>query len=95
MVLPIIKKWYDMILSGEKKEEYRNLTKYYETRFINLFKNQEDAWIMFRNGYSSKSPSFMARCTLRKGVGNVEWGAESETEYYILEIKEILRDDKS
>lgn len=95
MILPIMKKWYDMILSGEKKEEYRKLTKYYETRFNNLFKNQEYAWIMFRNGYSSKSPSFMARCTLRKGVGNVEWGAEPETEYYILEIKEILRDDRS
>lgn len=95
MILPIMKKWYDMILSGEKKEEYRNITKYYETRFNNLFKNQEDAWIMFRNGYSSKSPSFMARCSLKKGFGHVEWGAEPETKYYILEIKEILRDDRS
>ena len=37
LTLPIQKKWYDMILSGEKKEEYREIKKYYETRFRNLF----------------------------------------------------------
>lgn len=37
LTLPIQKKWYDMILSGEKKEEYRDIKEYYETRFQNLF----------------------------------------------------------
>ena len=37
LVLPIKKKWFDMILSGEKKEEYREIKPYYETRFMNLF----------------------------------------------------------
>lgn len=37
MVLPIKKKWFDMILSGEKKEEYREIKPYYEVRFQNLF----------------------------------------------------------
>lgn len=37
LILPIKKKWFDMILSGEKKEEYRDIKKYYETRFQNLF----------------------------------------------------------
>ncbi len=37
IILPIEKKWYDMILSGEKKEEYREIKLYYETRFQNLF----------------------------------------------------------
>lgn len=35
--MPIKKKWFDMILSGEKKEEYREIKEYYETRFQNLF----------------------------------------------------------
>lgn len=30
-------KWFDMILSGEKKEEYREIKEYYEIRFQNLF----------------------------------------------------------
>lgn len=37
LILPIKKKWFDMILSGEKKEEYREIKQYYETRFQNLF----------------------------------------------------------
>lgn len=37
LTLPIKKKWYDMILSGEKKEEYREIKPYYTTRFANSF----------------------------------------------------------
>ena len=37
LILPNKKKWFDMILSGEKKEEYREIKEYYETRFQNLF----------------------------------------------------------
>ena len=37
LALPIRKKRFDMILSGEKKEEYREIKEYYETRFQNLF----------------------------------------------------------
>lgn len=37
LTLPIQRKWFDMILSGEKKEEYRDIKEYYETRFQNLF----------------------------------------------------------
>ena len=36
LILPIKKKWFDMILSGEKKEEYREIKPYYTTRFINM-----------------------------------------------------------
>lgn len=32
LVLPIKKKWFDMIQRGEKKEEYRELKPYYDTR---------------------------------------------------------------
>lgn len=33
LTLPIKKKWFDMILSGEKKEEYREIKPYYTKRF--------------------------------------------------------------
>lgn len=36
LTLPIKKKWYDMILSGQKKEEYREVTPYYTARFQTL-----------------------------------------------------------
>lgn len=30
LILPIKKKWFDMIASGEKKEEYRDIKPYYD-----------------------------------------------------------------
>lgn len=93
-VLPIKKKWFDMILSGEKKEEYRDIKPYYTIRFSNLWKGSliggnAERQILFRNGYSSKSPSFIATCTIDTGLGREEWGAERGKKYYRLHIKEV------
>lgn len=94
LILPIKKKWFDMILSGEKKEEYRDMTDYYKTRFINNGMLAPDnslvhgaaitgvhRYIYFRNGYSGNSPHFTAECTLRIARGNPEWGAEEGRGY--------------
>jgi len=91
LTLPIKKKWFDMILSGEKKEEYREANNYYYKRFTNLFNNFEDdiKEVCFRNGYSSKSPSFIAKCSFRLKTGNPEWGAEPDKQYYVLKILEV------
>lgn len=95
LTLPIKKKWYDMIISGEKKEEYRELTQYYKRRFKNLFDmhpysfiptGQDVKKIIFRNGYSNKSPSCVAEISLDIGTGKPEWGAEPGKDYYILKI---------
>ena len=37
LILPIKKQWFDMIASGEKTEEYREIKPYYETRLQNAF----------------------------------------------------------
>ncbi len=97
-LLTIKKKWYDMILSREKKEEYREFKTYYLKRFQNIGMITDDGFSMtgverlicFRNGYSNNSPSFVARCTLEVGEGKTEWGAEKGVKYYILKIKEII-----
>ena len=34
LTLPLKKKWFDMIKSGEKKEEYREIKPYYEKRLL-------------------------------------------------------------
>lgn len=96
LTLPIKKQWYDMILSGEKKEEYREIKSYYTIRFQNigilgkdniLEKSQKE--ICFRNGYLSSSPSFVATCSLSIDTGNPNWGAVSNTKYYVLKIHGI------
>lgn len=91
LILPIKKKWFDMIASGEKQEEYRDIKPYYTARFSKLFKNPGDkAIIIFRNGYSIQSPIIEAECTLKKGHGKPEWGAEPDTDYYILSISHAI-----
>ena len=45
--------------------------------------------VMFRNGYSYNSPSFIADVSLTIGTGKTEWGAEEGKNYYILKIHNI------
>ena len=48
LTLPIKKKWFDMIVSGEKKEEYREIKPYYDSRFMmrSVFSWLEVRWYM-------------------------------------------------
>lgn len=76
--LPMDKKWFDMILSGEKKEEYRLCNPHWIPRVENW--SHEDEWrkntnqlslfrvpnirmqIRFFNGYQTDAPSFIMLC---------------------------------
>lgn len=95
--LTLKKKWFDMILSGEKKEEYREYKYFWKRRLCvfpmrvpwNVFK--ECDLIIFRNGYSNNAPEIQIEC---KGImlktGNTEWGAEKGKEYFVLSLGEII-----
>ena len=105
LILPIKKKWFDMIKNGEKKEEYREFKNYYHKRlpkyfgtFITDVNGTSYGWnennqreIVFRNGYGFRVPQIKCACTLSIGKGKQEWGAEKDKIYYILHIKEILK----
>lgn len=84
LVLPIKKKWFDMIKSGEKKEEYREIKPYYDSRFKYVFIH-----IYLRNGYSSNSPTIKCKVKIEKGYGKPEWGAEPNKLYYVLKILSV------
>lgn len=95
LTLPIKKKWFDMIASGKKKEEYREITEYYITRFENVgllhlfMPTDEIHQIILRNGYSKNSPTMKVNVMLTIGEGKPEWGAEPNKTYYVLHIKSI------
>ena len=94
LTLPIKKKWFDMIRSGVKKEEYREIKPYYTTRIVNeLRKSLEPEGqflVCLRNGYTLKSPELIARCCVAEGPGREEWGAVPGVRYYRLHIIEII-----
>lgn len=61
IVLPIKKKWFDMIASGEKKEEYREMKPYYDKRLGYLTVGTgKIAMVLLRNGYKYNSQQLNA-----------------------------------
>ena len=91
LVLPIKRKWFEMIASGEKKEEYREIKPYYDKRLGHLAVGMgQSVIILLRNGYKQNSPTIKCKCVITIGEGKVDWGAELDINYYVLKIVKIL-----
>lgn len=77
LILPIKNKWFDMIKSGKKKEEYREIKPYWTSRFDKYFHNKKGLLVprivKLRNGYRADSPTLTCKCKLRIGTGKAEW----------------------
>lgn len=88
LTLPIKKKWFDLIASGEKKEEYREIKPYYQTRF-----DKPLTHIRFTNGYGNSVPSVTVELLgISKGIPKPEWSEgtiEQGTEVYVLSLGDV------
>lgn len=96
LCLPIKMKWLEMIASGEKKDEYREIKPYWTTRFKNVFPFDGDnpipghiVNIMLKEGYDINSPSLVVSVSLSIGTGREDWGAVKGELYYKLHIESI------
>lgn len=93
--LTIKKKWFDMILSGLKKEEYRQFKPHWERRLYHIFypairQFREYDAVEFRNGYSSNAPTILIECEeITAGIGNPNWGAP-DYPVFIIKLGNIL-----
>lgn len=80
--LVLKKKWYDMIASGEKKEEYRDIKPYYSSRL-----NGRPTTVTFYLGYAKGRPSMTFEIkSIGIGSGRQDWGAEPWTLYYVIRL---------
>ena len=90
--LPLKAKWYDMIESGEKTEEYREIKPYWETRFIDMeglpsYTHYDE--VKFRYGYTKRTMTF--ECLgIEQGFGKPEWGAPNE-EVFIIKLGKRIK----
>lgn len=81
--LTIKKKWFDMILSGDKTEEYREIKPYWRIRLL----NKKYTHALFRNGYKSDSPKALFELEqICIGEGRLAWGAPKGIEVFILAL---------
>jgi len=87
--LTLKKKWFDMILSGEKKEEYREIKPYWTKRLMCV--SPSYTHIKFINGYGRDRPSFVIeKRSIFVGYGRKSWGAPEGTEVYVLRLGNVL-----
>lgn len=101
--LTIKKRWFDMIASGKKKEEYRESNNRQATRLLYdaLF---DDDWrkknptVIFRNGYRMDSRALVvevAQISLRRSVYHPEWGeVDNKKSHYVISLGAILAQGK-
>lgn len=51
LILPLKKKWFDLIKAGIKKEEYREIKPYYIRKFIKFYTLREDLLEHYKIGF--------------------------------------------
>lgn len=82
--LPIKKKWFDLIKSGEKLEEYREIKPHWNSRI----QGKDITHVRFRNGYGKNAPSFVRKVlSIGQGAGQSRWGAIEGEEYWVISLK--------
>lgn len=91
LTLSLKRKWFDMIASGEKKEEYREIKSFWLLRLTPF--NRYDA-VTFTLGYPP-ADDMSRRMTFRIkdihiGYGKTEWGAAPDTQYFVITLGERL-----
>lgn len=94
--LPLKSRWYLMIESGIKPEEYREIKPYWSKRLIGfdspLFSHRNGysqcnakgyTHVRFRYGYTKRSMLFKIE-SIVIGRGNPEWGAPADKSVFII-----------
>ena len=93
--LTLKKQWFDMISSGEKKEEYREVKPYWIRRLMAKGfppKLRHFDYIIFKNGYAKSSPEMMVECKgIEIGYGNPLWGAKPNVNYFRIMLGKIFK----
>lgn len=99
LFLPLKKEWYEMIESGIKTEEYREIKPYWVKRLVTADINDPtidwSKWesyrfrcVKFSYGYTKRTMTFKCK-GIRIGKGRPEWGAPDK-EVFIIELGEKL-----
>ena len=95
--LVLKKKWFEMILLGTKREEYREVKPYWNRVFSNYIRikgknyHPTDVNIEFSHGYSKLRRKVVMTCeNLTIGEGIESWGAVPGKYYFKLHLGHIV-----
>jgi hypothetical protein len=86
--LTLKKKWFGMIASGEKCEEYREQGKWIDSR-VNA--NKEYDAVEFKNGYGPNVPTCVVEYLgYDWATGNAAWGAVPGKLYKVIRLGRVI-----
>lgn len=98
--LTLKKKWFDMIASGEKKEEYREIKPFWIRRLHTIYKSDKSVEgnhqkpfdkVFFRNGYASNAPTMEVEFKgLDIGPAKPEWSDNWQGDVFIIKLGDII-----
>jgi len=91
--LNLKKQWYNMIASGEKREEYREIKPYWQKRLqvngYHKFEFKSFVGVVFIYGYTNQKMSFKLD-GISIGKGREEWGAEPGKDYFVIKFSPLI-----
>lgn len=82
LYLTLKKKWFDLIASGKKKIEYREIKPYWDKRL-----NKKYDIICFRNGYGLNAPSILIE------YKKLTYGHFQNKRCYAIKLGKILKNN--
>ena len=93
--LPLKREWYDMIASGEKREEYRDYKPYWNVRIQNAIAESKPIVAAFSLG-RHRATMFFDVSVIKAvcGSNHPEWGEPKYLHYVIALADRIEVDDK-
>jgi hypothetical protein len=85
--LTLKKKWFDMIASGEKTEEYRTPSAWIFSRLI----GKSYDVVEFANGYGKHVPRVVVKYFgWHQGPGRSEWGGTWQNRYVVIRLGHVI-----
>ena len=99
-------KWFDMILSGIKKEEYREVKRFWICRLLANIEYLTDLegvqnvgarfkhydFVEFKNGYSKTSPMMIVECKgISVGKSRPEWSEGFADDCFVISLGNVVK----
>lgn len=94
--LTLKKKWFDMVKSGEKKEEYREIKDYWIKRLKEMSLTRLEAFkhfdtVTFKNGYAKDAPTIILEFKgIEIGEAKGEWSDNWQGQVFKIKLGKIL-----
>lgn len=99
--LTVKKEWFDLIKSGEKTEEYRELKEFWCKRLCTdeIYENskghttniKEYQFVEFKNGYSKDAPTIITECKeITIGKPTKQGSQLFENDVFIISLGEVV-----